>query len=306
MHPEEEPSTALVVEDDPHTVELLSYSLSCAGFKVATAETGVEALRRLREQHMDVIICDVMLPGMDGFALRDEIVRDPLLRDTPFIFLTAKTLPEDEIRGVQSGADEYITKPFDPDVLIARVRAVMARREAFERMARIDALTQLLNRQTLEREIERELSRLQRYPGISTLVFIDIDGFKAVNDEFGHAAGDRVLVHLADVLRASTRNVDIVGRYGGEEFVLFLPETPEQRALFVIERMLQHFRMPLDFLGGRSMTFSAGIVEAPRDGLELDVLCHRADSAMYAAKRRGKAQALAWRPDMDSPLRTPC
>lgn len=293
-----DPTVILLVEDDPHTLELLDYTLSSAGFKTVSADNGMEALRHLRESRIDVILCDVMVPIMDGFELRDEVVHDPLLRDTPFLFLTAKTLPEDEIRGIQSGADEYITKPFDPDVLVARVRAVMARHAAYQRMARLDSLTQLLNRQTLEREIERELSRMQRYPGVGALIFIDLDGFKLINDELGHAAGDHVLLHLAEVLRANTRNVDITGRYGGEEFVLFLPETPETKALYVIDRMQQHFSLPTEATSNRSLAFSAGIAEAPRDGDDFQTLCRRADAAMYAAKRMGKARAVPWRPEM--------
>lgn len=288
----------LVVEDDPHTLELLRFNLTSAGFDVLSADNASDAIERLHDFRVDVILCDVMIPGMDGFQLRQAIVQDPLLRDTPFIFLTAKTMPEDEIRGIQSGADEYITKPFDPDVLIARVQAVLARRAAYERMSRFDSLTQLLNRPTLEREIDRELQRMLRYPGVSTLVFVDIDGFKRVNDELGHAAGDRVLVQLSDVLRANTRSVDIAGRYGGEEFVLFLPETPEAKAIYVVERMQQHFRTPTEATGGRIMTFSAGISEAPRDGENFETLCLRADAAMYAAKRAGKAQVIPWRPGL--------
>jgi diguanylate cyclase (GGDEF)-like protein len=165
-------------------------------------------------------------------------------------------------------------------------------------MSRYDSLTQLLNRPTLEREIDRELNRMLRYPGLSSLVFVDIDGFKLVNDELGHAAGDRVLFQLAEVLRANTRSVDLTGRYGGEEFVLFLPETNEPQAIYVVERMQQHFQIPTEATSGRSMTFSAGIAEAPRDGSDFDTLCRRADAAMYAAKRAGKAQVLPWRPGL--------
>lgn len=141
---------------------------------------------------------------------------------------------------------------------------------------------------------------MQRYPGLGTFAFIDIDNFKGINDELGHATGDHVLVHLSEVLRANTRSVDIVGRYGGEEFILFLPETPEAKALFVIDRMQQHFGMAADLAKGRALTFSAGVAEAPRDGGDFETLCREADVAMYAAKRRGKARVLAWRPDMES------
>ena len=199
--------TILVVEDDRHTRELLTYNLLDAGFQVHSADNGVAALTILRERVVDLIVCDIMLPKMDGFALREELLGDPGLRDIAFLYLTAKTMPEDQIRGLGYGVDEYITKPFNPQVLLARIEAVLARRESFARAAQIDQLTQLLNRQTCERAIRRELERIRRYSATGSLVFLDIDEFKSVNDDFGHAAGDRALVHLAMVLKQNTRRV---------------------------------------------------------------------------------------------------
>lgn len=296
----EEPRTytVLVVEDDPHTSELLSYVLGEAGFQVFTAEDGLRALKKLDIVTVDLIICDVMMPEMDGFAFRERIVKDPVLREIPFVFLTAKATPEDQVWGLGSGADEYITKPFDPEVLVARVHAVLRRRESFARVARLDPLTQLLNRQTFQREVDRELERIKRYPAVGTLVFLDIDGFKQVNDEYGHAAGDRALVQLAKALTKDIRSVDLVGRYGGEEFVLYFPETPEPVGVRIVERMHTHFQHLSQQDGTGALTFSAGLVEAPRDGTDFKTLCERADAAMYSAKRQGKARVLVWQAEM--------
>ncbi len=290
--------TVLVVEDDPHTSELLAYNLSEAGFQVFSAEDGVSALHKLDIVTVDLIVCDVMMPEMDGFTFRERINDDPVLREIPFIFLTAKTTAEDQIHGLSTGADEYITKPFDPEVLLARVHAVLRRHENFARVARLDPLTKLLNRQTLQREIERELERIKRYPAVATLVFLDIDEFKRVNDEFGHAAGDHALKQLAAALTKDIRTVDIVGRYGGEEFVLYFPETPEDIGLRIVERMHATFKQLSEEEGSRLLTFSAGLVEAPRDGSDFETLCARADSAMYRSKNEGKAKVLVWKPDM--------
>ncbi len=286
--------TMLVVEDDQHTAELLTYNLEESGFRVVAAGDGEEALDLLREHVVDLIVCDIMLPKMDGFAFRDALLADPALKDIAFLFLTAKNLPEDQIRGLQTGVDEYITKPFDPQVLVARVEAVLARRESFARAARLDPLTQLLNRQAGEREIRRELARVQRYPGTGTLVFLDIDEFKQVNDRFGHAAGDRALIRLAEVLRESTRNVDIIVRYGGEEFVLYFPETDHSAATRVLERMQQNYQEASEKEDGVRLSFSAGVTRVPDDGDAYEVLCGRADSAMYAAKNLGKARIELW------------
>lgn len=288
----------LVVEDDPHTAELLSYTLSAAGFQVFTAASAIEALKKLEIVVVDLIVSDVMMREMDGFAMRDRIVQDASLRDIPFVFLTAKGTSEDQIRGLSTGADEYVTKPFDPQVLIARINAIMRRRENFSKLSRLDTLTGLLNRQTLEREVQRELARIKRYPSNGSLVFLDIDGFKQVNDQFGHAAGDRALLHLATALTKDIRSIDIVGRYGGEEFVLYFPETPEPVGVRIVERMMVMFRnLSRDETYG-PLTFSAGIAQAPRDGSDFATLVEKADQAMYLAKRQGKAQVVGWRPDI--------
>ncbi len=295
--------TVLVVEDDAHTRELLLFNLEDAGYLTLSAENGLEALGLLEGRVVDIIICDIMMPRMDGFALREAILSRPKLRDIGFIFLSAKSMPEDEIKGLRYGVDEYITKPFNPEVLVARVEAVLARRAALAKAAQLDPLTQLFNRQTGEREIRRELERIQRYPSIGSLGFLDIDGFKAVNDSQGHAAGDRALVALAEVLKENIRSVDIVARFGGEEFVLFFPETDEVRAIQVIERMQRHFqKLSEECCNHVRISFSAGVVEAPRDGDQFDVLCQRADEAMYAAKRGGKARVIPWRHDMKAVL----
>ena len=290
--------TVLVVEDDPQTRELVIFTMEDAGYLALAAGNGIEALKLLEDRVVDIIICDIMMPKMDGFGLREAIQPRPELRDTGFIFLSAKSLPEDEIRGLRYGVDEYITKPFNPEVLVARVEAVLTRRETLAKAAQLDPLTQLLNRQTGEREVRRELERIQRYPSIGALAFVDIDEFKAVNDLHGHAAGDRVLVSLAKVFRQNSRSVDIVMRYGGEEFVLFFAQTGEKAAVNIIDRMQRSFQSVSEKSNHLRISFSAGVVEAPRDGDQFDVLCRRADQAMFAAKRNGKARVLPWRQDM--------
>jgi diguanylate cyclase (GGDEF)-like protein len=290
---------ALVVEDDPGALELLRFNLAEAGFTTFAVDSALKAMDLLKKETVDIIVCDVMLPGMDGFQFRDAVLNDPVLREIAFVFLTAKTMAEDQIRGLSSGVDEYITKPFDPQVLLARIHAVLARRESFARAARLDPLTGLANRSTLEREITRELDRLKRYPGIASLVFVDVDNFKSINDQLGHAEGDRVLKHLASVLKANSRATDVIGRYGGEEFVIFFPATSEDKARCVVERMHDGFQHAFEGYAGKRLTFSAGMVETPRDGADFSTLCERADTAMYTAKRNGKARLVVWSHELD-------
>jgi len=294
------PYCILLVEDDPHTLELLVFTLGEAGHRIIAAENAREAQEYMEQENIDLIISDVMMPGLDGFEFRDLLLNDSQFRDIPFIFLTARSGSNDQIRGIQSGADEYITKPFEVDVLLARVQAVLARREHFARQASEDPLLPgLLNRQALERAVSRELNRIRRYPSSASLVFLDIDDFKAINDTLGHAKGDEVLVSLADVLKEYSRAVDIVGRYGGEEFIVFFPETSESMAQTVTNRMMSHFSSIKFESIEAPMTFSAGLVEAPRDGETFVTLRDRADAAMYHAKRHGKAKVVTWRPEFE-------
>ncbi len=292
----EEPQTytVLVVEDDRHTAELLSYNLTEAGFQVFQAYDGTDALKKLEIVTVDLITCDIMLPTMDGLTFRQRVLENPTLQHTPFIFLTAKSQPEDQIRGLDTGVDEYITKPFDPQVFVARVHAVLRRHENMAQLISRDPLTQLLNRNTLERVINRELARIKRYPGIGSLVFLDLDDFKEINDRLGHATGDRALVRLASVLTSEIRTVDIVGRYGGEEFVLYFPESPIDASRGIVERMHAAFVELSQQEDHELLTFSAGIAEAPVDGVDFQTLCSRADEAMYSAKHQGKARIVAW------------
>ena len=292
----------LVLEDDPHACELLAYSLAEAGYNVLTAANGQEGLQKLEDQVVDVIVCDIMMPVMDGFAFRDAVLEDPVLREIAFVFLTARTMPEDQVRGLRTGVDEYITKPYDPEVLIARIESVLTRRDSFTQVARLDTMTQVLNRRTLENEIARELERVRRYKSVGSLAFLDVDNFKVINDTCGHAAGDTVLQNLADIMKENIRTVDMVGRYGGEEFVIFFPETAEVGVRFVLERMQSQFRQRTKNSVGKELTFSAGIAQAPKDAKDFLSLCARADAAMYQAKRQGKARIIDWTPAMgDSP-----
>ncbi len=298
--------TVLLVEDDKHTLELLSFMFLEAGFKVVTACDVEEAWACLQQHSVDLIISDVMMPGADGFEFRDRVLRDVNLREAAFMFVTAKTLAQDQIRGLRSGVDEYITKPFDPEVLVARAEAVLLRRETYVRMASIDPLTQVLNRPTVERAVSRDLDRLNRYPAVSSFVFLDVDNFKPFNDCFGHAVGDDVLIRLAAVLRRNIRKVDVAGRYGGEEFIVYFPETKECEVIPVAERMLRQFRESTPkHLADHPLSFSAGVAEAPRDGKVFETLFERADYAMYVAKRLGKGRIVAWRPELEAEMGPP-
>ena len=286
------------MEDEAPTREILQYLLTRAGYNVWVAQNGRKGLEILMEKPCDMIVCDVMMPEMDGFTLRELVRADPRTRDIPFIFLTARSQASDQIRGLESGVEDYISKPFEPAVLKARIEAALQRRRKYALNSTRDPLTGLLNRQALEQETRKSLERVMRYDEFGTLLFLDIDNFKKVNDTYGHAMGDRVLIRFAELIRAHSRTIDIAGRYGGEEFVIYLPQTDLDGARVVTERMMESFRDASPEGDGVSNTFSAGVAMAPRHGSDFSELCARADAAMYYAKRTGKARLVVWSTDL--------
>jgi diguanylate cyclase (GGDEF)-like protein len=293
----------LVVDDDEGMLMLLRQKLKKAGFEIITCRDSMDALTILKEKdNIDLIICDIMMPQMDGYEFRQRTLDNPHSRDIPFIFLTAKADPADQVKGFKMRVDDYITKPFQSDVLLARVMSVIERHEAYKEMVITDPLTGLLNRKAIEERINNELKRIQRYNEFCSIVFIDIDDFKQVNDRYGHERGDKVLIELAVFLRRELRNTDYTGRYGGEEFVVCLVNTGKTLALRVAERLLSLFREISIGEEGIRCTFSAGIASAPEDGMEFDELCRKADEAMYVSKKNGKNQVTAWQEDEEQNL----
>jgi len=286
----------LVVDDDMGMLMLLRQKLRKAGFEVITSSSSSEAFRNLKERdNIDLILCDIMMPEMDGYEFRQRILDSPRTRDIPFIFLTARADPADQVKGFKMRVDDYITKPFQPNVLLARVMSVIERHEAYREMTITDPLTGLLNRKAIKERIDNELVRIQRYNEVCSIIFIDLDDFKQINDRYGHEAGDMVLVELATILKRELRNTDYTGRYGGEEFVICLVNTGKPLALRVCERLLSIFRNTSIGREGIRCTFSAGIASAPEDGLEFDELCRKADEAMYTSKKNGKNRVTLWR-----------
>ncbi|MCB9477073.1 MAG: diguanylate cyclase [Deltaproteobacteria bacterium] len=292
------PSTSgsvLVVEDDALLRRVIQYTLADAGFEVALAGDGVAALKIIEEgRHFDLIVSDINMPRMSGFELRKHLLDSRQSALTPFIFLSARNSPEDQVQGLSSRVDDYVTKPFEPVVLLARVQAVLERRRVLDTAARTDPLTGLLNRRALEEEIERSLLRLGRHDEQGCMVFLDIDHFKLINDQWGHSAGDEVLRRLATLLSRSTREVDVVGRYGGEEFLLYLEDSAPDGAMDKLQRMQRDFgELRVDGID-RVLSFSAGVAVAPVHGSNFEQLCRRADEAMYQAKQDGRQCVRIW------------
>jgi diguanylate cyclase (GGDEF)-like protein len=286
---EEVKQKILVVEDDKLIVKILVRILKKNNYEPLIAYNGLEAFESLKSGAVpDMIICDIMMPKMDGLLFRKKMVEYEEFKMIPFMFVTAKSNTKDKIIGLELGVDDYITKPFAPEEVVARVKAILNRYEQYNQLIRFDGLTQLFNRRTVEFKLLNELNRVKRYDVLSSILLIDLDHFKNINDTFGHRFGDKVLVETSKEILRQLREVDFAGRIGGEEFLIVMPETNKADAFQVSER-LRKAVSHIVFSGyDCQITISGGLVSAPLDGVEMDRLLKKADSALYLAKNAGR------------------
>ena len=281
----------LVVDDDPDKLSLLEAALRTAGYEVQTARDGVEGLAAITSFQPDLIVSDIMMPGMDGYELAHRIRENPQTKFIPIILQTAAGVSAaDQRRGSEAGALGYFTDPTDIDLLLARARTLLdfkAYLDSCEEHAFTDHLTGLANRRRFERQLEREVARTLRYGRPFCLLMVDIDGFKQVNDNYGHDAGDEAIRSLARTLQQGTRGIDLAARIGGEEFAVLLTETGLETAKEVAERLrvaIKEVEIPV--VG--SIAASFGVAECPSSAQTARDLLVAADGALYEAKRQGK------------------
>jgi two-component system, cell cycle response regulator len=297
----DEPAVVLLVDDDAEVRSFLRAILEAEGHRVDEAASGQEALMTLAQQHPQLVLLDVRMPAMDGFAVAQAIRTKPGPY-VPIILLTADDDLESRARGIAAGADEVLGKPAHPFELKLRVRAMLriqhltaelhAANRRLRLLARTDELTQVRNRRGLRAALEREFARAARYGGRLALIAVDLDRFKRVNDEHGHQAGDQLLRAVAEAMGAALRKTDILGRTGGEEFVVVAPETGAEEARVVAER-LRRATSELEVLApdGAALraTVSCGVAALGDLGARTpDELLAHADRALYRAKALGR------------------
>jgi diguanylate cyclase (GGDEF)-like protein len=288
----------LVVDDDEIVRQALAQALRELGFDCASARNGFEALDLQRVKPFDIVLCDWLMPGMDGLELCRRIRRHDKDAYTYFIFVTGLVDQAHVVEALRGGADEYITKPVNLEELRARlvpaVRITLANRllrkqnatlrrgsERSFKAARVDPLTEVGNRLRLREDLEALLARASRYGHRYCLALCDIDWFKHYNDHFGHLAGDAALRRVAESIEHSVRRGDTVYRYGGEEFVVILPQQSLTQAAAVMDRV----RERVERLG---LTISIGIAELSEAEASPDAWLERADKALYRAKANGR------------------
>jgi len=290
----------LVVDDDPVMLRLLSQILAPLG-TVVTIETGERALETLRQAAFDVVLLDIDMPGMDGFAVCAALKADPDYTDLPVLFISGHHDVETEAKGLDAGAVDYIMKPLSPPIVRARVRTQLVLRErtrALLRLASIDGLTGLANRRAFDAALSQEWRRARRNGTPLSLVMIDIDFFKLYNDHYGHQAGDDCLKQVATALAdAVERPGELVARYGGEEFAAILPFCDAEAGVALAEKMrkrikalaIAHAHSPISDL----VTISCGVATLADDisgkpASNEAALLHSSDNALYAAKSGGR------------------
>jgi diguanylate cyclase (GGDEF)-like protein len=292
----------LVAEDDPITRKLLEAHLGKWGHEVTMCLDGDAAWEILsRDDAPRMAILDWMMPGKDGVTLCRNIRSLEKQPYTYIILLTAKTRKEDVIEGLEAGADDYIAKPFDAHELQVRVRTgvrilrlqedLMSALAASEYQATHDALTGLWNRRSIMRTLEAELSRGDREDSEVGVIMADLDHFKQINDTFGHQAGDAVLVEVAARFTHNARPYDVIGRYGGEEFLIVCPGCDLDGCVQFAERLrrLLHDGPVTTQDGNINLTMSFGVSARRGKGTRnADQIIREADQALYRAKEMGR------------------
>ncbi len=294
----------LVADDDAINREVLGELLK-PEYTVLLAKNGAQALERAARHAPDLILLDVMMPDMDGYEVLRRLRADPQTAHIAVIFISGLDRPEDEANGLKMGAADYITKPFNPSVVMARVAVhlqVVRQRRMLERLANIDGLTELANRRRFDEIYEREWQRARRSGQPLSLALLDIDSFKQFNDRYGHPAGDRALRAVARLAAAGMRRpADLAARYGGEELVLLMPETDAAAAHALVagicegiaQLMIPHEAStvaPVLTVSVGGATLLAGSQEQSAG------LFEAADTHLYRAKQSGRNR-IAWRPD---------
>jgi two-component system cell cycle response regulator len=292
-----------IVDDDAAIRRLVHLYLSRAGYEVTEFATGKQARAALVRLVWDLAILDRRLPDMDGVVLCHQLKGNAELRNRYIIMLTGEDEAEDKILGFELGADDYITKPFQPAELLARIRAakriidlqkeLMESNRRLELLSITDGLTKLHNHRHFQDELARAFEESQRYHRPLSLVIADLDFFKKVNDTYGHAVGDEVLKAVSAIFQQSIRSTDLAARYGGEEFALMLPETELQDAIAFAEKLRSLVASsPIETQAGPiQLTISLGVASVPHSLIHsAKELIITADKALYRAKKNGRNQ----------------
>jgi len=291
-------STILLVDDAPQNIDVLKGILA-SEYKIQVATHAEQALKICAKSPPDLILLDIIMPGMSGHITCIKLKENPRTQNIPVIFVTGMEDEEDEVKGFALGAVDYITKPVSPAIVRARVKThlmLQKKSNALECMSSMDALTNICNRRRFDEVFKREWHQGIRNTTPISMIFSDVDSFKAYNDHYGHTDGDGCLTAVARALNTSlSRETDLLARYGGEEFIAILPDTSLKSAAVLAEKMRKNVaKLKISHaysLAAKHVTVSLGVAcMQPESGMLSDTLIKAADSAVYQAKEHGRNQ----------------
>lgn len=301
MNESEIQHSVLIVDDMTSNIQVLANALQ-DDYRIKVATNGQKAIDIAKsEAPPDLVLLDIMMPEMDGYEVCRELKSNPQTSGIPVIFVTSLNDVDEEERGLNLGAVDYITKPFHLPIVKARVRnhlSLKLKTDLLEELSHIDGLTHIANRRHFDEFMSRELRRTQRKPQSTSVVMIDVDFFKAYNDNYGHGLGDECLIQVARAMQQVVKRPnDLLARYGGEEFAVILPETPAEGARQVandLNQAVSDLNLVHNFSSvADHITISAGVATAIlSDESQVQALLKQADSALYQAKRQGRNQVV--------------
>ncbi len=310
-HAEEQ--SIVIVDDVPDNLRLLTGILKDRGYKVRPAPNGARALATIQKEPPELILLDIMMPGMDGYEVCRRLKEDPGSRDIPIIFLSALNEVFDKVKAFRAGGVDFITKPFQTEEVLARVRThltiqaqqkalllqneelrrknalITEQTEKLELLATRDFLTGLSNRRDFLTRANEEEKRFRRTHRPFALILLDIDHFKQVNDTHGHTCGDSVLIQVSRGLEKALRTQDILARWGGEEFICLLPETGKDGAVSAAEKIRADMEGLRCRCGDGDVPITVTLGLCVYDGAcTIEACIRRADDALYTGKNRGR------------------
>ena len=299
----------LIVDDVPNNLRLLDEILDEMSYNTIFANSGKQAVE-IVEKHtiqIDLILLDLMMPEMDGIEVCTIIKSNPMCQDIPVIFITADESPQGLLNAFKTGAIDYIKKPLDKTELLLRVENQLKLNKAYaglrrsndelleayallQQLVTVDPLTGLENRRSLMDFAEVQLKLAQRYKSFFSIILIDLDYFKKINDTYGHLIGDEILKNIAKILKYVLRNVDHIGRFGGEEFIVILPNTNLKNAVVTAEKVREAIANFKHNIEEQIIQATVSIGIASYNPLDDDVnqILERADQALYQAKSSGR------------------
>jgi diguanylate cyclase (GGDEF)-like protein len=270
--------------------------LSKQNYKIAAANNGEQAIKIANTTLPDLILLDIMMPGIDGYEVCARLKKDPRTKGISIIFLTAKIEPEDIVKGFEAGAVDYVVKPFNSIELLARVKThlelkiskdlLKIKNEQLRELAITDSMTGLYNHRYIIDSLSERITEAKRYRQLLSVAMLDIDYFKKVNDNYGHFFGDFVLVRISTIIEESIRKTDIAGRYGGEEYLIIFTNTDKKSALNTLERIRKSIEKEKWDKKDLVITISGGLSELKDE--DYSKLIIKTDNLLYKAKKNGR------------------